>query len=464
MKFRYAHLLLSVAVGTGAMILVCGAGQFTTPSASVTAAVPEAKIKIDYPLDGSVFPPEITPPIFLWHDESTAAKRWIIEISFAGSSNSIRIDAAGDLMKQGETDPNAGPLLPLTPEQASTRTWKPDPQLWAKIKRQSVKGPARISISGLAENSNQTVSNATVSISTSRDPVGAPVFYRDVPLLLPPADEKGPISPLPRTAIPFIKWQIRDLREPTSHAVMSQVPTCANCHSFSRDGKTLGIDMDGPRNDKGLYAVVPVSKQMTIHNSDVVRWSSFGLNDEARPEDPAIKRFGFMSQVSPNGSYVVTSIGPPSNGNKNDNHEPGFASGLLYRLYSVNYRSIDFIQVFYPTRGILAWYDRKAKTMHPLPGADDPQFVQTSAFWSPDGKYLIYSRAVAREPFPQGVPKSQFANDPNETQIQYDLYKIPFNEGHGGKAEPVEGASRQRDEQQLPQGIARWQVDSFCAE
>ena len=303
-----------------------------------------------------------------------------------------------------------------------------------------------------------------MSISTSRDPVGAPVFYRDVPLLLPPADEKGPISPLPRTAIPFIKWQIRDLSEPTSHAVMSQVPTCANCHSFSRDGKTLGIDMDGPRNDKGLYAVVPVSKQMTIHNSDVIRWSSFGLNDEARPEDPAIKRFGFMSQVSPNGSYVVTSIGPPSNGNKNDSHEPGFASGLLDRLYSVNYRSIDFIQVFYPTRGILAWYDRKAKTMHPLPGADDPQFVQTSAFWSPDGKYLIFSRAVAREPFPQGVPKSQFANDPNETQIQYDLYKIPFNEGRGGKAEPVEGASGQRHEQQLPQGIARWQVDSFCAE
>ena len=34
-----------------------------------------------------------------------------------------------------------------------------------------------------------------------------------------------------------------------------------------------------------------------------------------------------------------------------------------------------------------------------------------------------------------------YANDPNETQIQYDLYKIPFNDGRGGKAEPVAGAS-----------------------
>ena len=39
------------------------------------------------------------------------------------------------------------------------------------------------------------------------------------------------------------------------------------------------------------------------------------------------------------------------------------------------------------------------------------------------------------------MPKPEHANDPNETQIQYDLYKIPFNEGRGGKAVPVEGAS-----------------------
>jgi Tol biopolymer transport system component len=33
------------------------------------------------------------------------------------------------------------------------------------------------------------------------------------------------------------------------------------------------------------------------------------------------------------------------------------------------------------------------------------------------------------------------ANDANETQIQYDLYRIPFNEGKGGRAERIEGAS-----------------------
>ncbi|HUU43594.1 MAG TPA: tetratricopeptide repeat protein, partial [Planctomycetota bacterium] len=36
---------------------------------------------------------------------------------------------------------------------------------------------------------------------------------------------------------------------------------------------------------------------------------------------------------------------------------------------------------------------------------------------------------------------ASFANDPNETQIQYDLYRIPFNAGAGGTPRPVEGAS-----------------------
>ena len=44
-------------------------------------------------------------------------------------------------------------------------------------------------------------------------------------------------------------------------------------------------------------------------------------------------------------------------------------------------------------------------------------------------------------------------------RIQYDLYRMPFDEGQGGTPVPIEGASRQRDEQHLPQGLARREVD-----
>ncbi len=443
MKFRSVHVLFTGIAGAVSIFLVCGAALSSISAMEDTPSQSQpAKIAVDYPREGSVFPPEITPPTFLWHDPAEAAKRWVVEVTFADHSEEIRVETAGEHLQMGKIDPKAGPGTPLTPEQAETRTWRSDEATWARIKRLSVKSPATIKITGFGDgNAKLPVSSGRVTISTSADPVGAPVFYRDVPLMLPPPDENGPIAPLPQSAIPLIKWQIRSIGEPQSRTVMENLPTCANCHSFSRDGKTFGLDLDGPRNDKGLYALVPVEKKMTIRNQDVIHWSSFGLNAEAKDSAPAVKRFGFMSQVSPDGRYVVTSIGPSNTGNAHQNEEPGFASGILDRLYSTNFRDIRFSQVFYPTRGILVWYDRKQKQMRPLPGADDPHFVQTSAFWSPDGKYLIYSRAEARDPYPPGVPRPERANDPNETQIQYDLYKIPFNEGRGGKAIPVEGAS-----------------------
>jgi len=454
MKIRFANFMLAGIGIAGAVLLVCGAAIPAARTANSAAAsqpanlTPPASLTIDYPLDGSIFPPEITPPTFLWHDASEQAKRWVVQVSFAGLSDRIRVEARGEFMQVGENDPDAGLPAQLTPEQASTHTWRPDDETWEKIKRLSVKSPATIVISGFAEGGSnqpvppQPVSTGKVTISTSKDPVGAPVFYRNVPLIVSPVEQKGPITPLPPSAIPLIKWELRNIGEPKSSVVMENLPTCANCHSFSMDGKTLGIDLDGPRNDKGLYAIVNIVKNSTIHGQDVIRWSSFKEHPDVITDQPEVKRFGFMSQVSPNGRYVVSSIGPPELKNTHQDKEPDFAPGAINRVFSVNYKDLNFIQVFYPTRGILAYYDRVEKKMRTLPGADDPQYVHTSAFWSPDGKYLIYSRAVACDPFPPGVPKPTHANDPNETQIKYDLYKIPFNDGQGGKAVPMAGASQ----------------------
>jgi hypothetical protein len=197
---------------------------------------------------------------------------------------------------------------------------------------------------------------------------------------MPSETEKGFIKPLAESATPLIAWRVRNVAEPASHVVMTDLHTCANCHSFSANGKTLGLDMDGPQNDKGLYALASVQKKMTIATGNMVSWSSF------RGEEGAQLRVGFMSQVSPDGRYVVTTIRPP-----------GTASSQFY--YVSNFKDYRFLQVFYSTRGILAWYDRTAKTLKPLPGADDPRFIQSNAVWSPDGKYLVFSRAVAKDPY-----------------------------------------------------------------
>ncbi len=187
---------------------------------------------------------------------------------------------------------------------------------------------------------------------------------------------------------------------------MEKLPTCVNCHSASRDGKTLGLDVDGPNNNKALYGLLPLTRVSTISKEYVIKWSDFTEN--------VPQRFGFMSQVSPDGKFVVTSVEVPGSGSRH----------LGDRLYQGFYPAYGFVQVFYPTRGVLAWYSRESGKLQPLSGADDPRYVQACAFWSPDGKYLVFSRAAARDPYTPGQPASRYANDPNETQIQYDLYQV----------------------------------------
>jgi len=61
--------------------------------------------------------------------------------------------------------------------------------------------------------------------------------------------------------------------------------------------------------------------------------------------------------------------------------------------------------------------------------------------WFPDGSELVFCRAPAKDAWFEGMSDPKFANDPEELPIKYDLYRIPFNEGKGGTAVPVEGAS-----------------------
>src|ERR1019366_1171463 len=421
-------------------LLVAGLGM-----ASACAQNGTTSIVIDYPADGSVFPPDMAAPTFLWRDPAPGAVSWQIDVSFADGSAAIHVAAKGERMHIGEIDPrcvsptNQPPSL--TPQQAAAHTWIPDPATWTAIKKQSVADAATVTISGLAAgNARQPVSRGRMLLFTSADPVGAPIFYRDVPLM-PSKSETGVIKPLDSRAVPLIAWRLRDVAETRSRVLLEDMHTCANCHSFSSDGKTLGMDLDGPANDKSLYTLVPVQQKMTIRNEDVISWTSF------RGELGGQLREGFMSQVSPDGRRVVTTIKPP-----------GTKGTQFY--YVANFEDYRFLQVFYPTRGILAWYDRDARKLQPLPGADDPRYVHTNAVWSPDGKYLVFARAEAKDPFPADGKMAAYANDPAELPMRYDLYRIPFNDGKEGKPEAIAGASRNGMSNSFPKisPDGRWMV------
>ena len=400
-----------------------------------------AAITVDYPHDESVFPPGFVPPTFLWHDDAEGASTWWIRVG-AGTGQELVVRVPHRSPPQGRIDPEArGPTNELyepTPYQASAHAWTPSPAVWKAIQARSTEAPVTITFLGAdADTPERALSKGTVRITTSKDEVGAPIFYRDVPLM-PGRGEDGRIQPLAPNATSMIAWRLKDVTRTDDRVVLTGMPSCANCHSFSKDGKTLGMDVDGPDSDKGMYALAPIQPTLTISKDDVLTWNAF-------PDKPEGHRtIGFLSRVSPDGQWVVSTV----------NEE----------LYVRNFEDHRFLQVFFPTRGILGLYSAAEDRLMPLPGADDPAFVHCDGVWSPDGAWIVFARAPAKDPYVPGRPLAQYAGDPNETQIRYDLYRMPFNGGQGGTPVAIEGASQNGMSNTFPKVSpdGRWIVYVKC--
>ena len=289
LRLAWRRLLFGIAV------LAIAAG-----SRSDEAHGQAAGVTIDYPEDGSIFPPEITPPTFRWRDGAQGVISWRIEISFGDGSPPICTTSAGEAPRIGRIDPDCiaetNELPRLTAQEAGAHTWAPAAAMWTAIKKHSVTSYATIAISG-------PNSRASIRIRTSRDPVGAPIFYRDVPLM-PSEVERGVIKPLAAAAVPLVAWRLRSLAESDSRVVMDNLPVCANCHSFSADGKTIGMDLDGLQNNRGLYILASVEREVSVRDGNIIRWRT------AKGALKGTARAGFLSQISPDGRFVATTIDP----------------------------------------------------------------------------------------------------------------------------------------------------------
>ena len=59
---------------TGTLLAIRGLHAAPADTASIT---------IDYPQDGSIFPPDIIPPTFIWRDVDASATAWLVAVTFA---------------------------------------------------------------------------------------------------------------------------------------------------------------------------------------------------------------------------------------------------------------------------------------------------------------------------------------------------------------------------------------------
>jgi hypothetical protein len=343
---------------------------------------------ITYPFDEAVFPLKIAAPVITWEDTNTASKHWLIMVEF--SSQHIPIYAFAD-----------------------KHYWEPDKPTWEIIKANSVHGSARVTVYGFDNKRafNITAKNS-IRISTSKDLVDASIFYRQVQL---------PFK-VGKKNFKKIKWRLGDISSyEKPPVVMKNLSVCASCHLFSKDGALISMEMNY-NNDSGAHFITQVKEKIELSEADFISW-----NDFPKPE-LLPKTRGLFAKMSPTGKYIVSTV-----------HEISYAALT---------NDFAFCQLFFPTYGVLAWYSVDKKAFHLLPGADDYDFVQTDPSWSWDEKYIVFARANTKNEYHEDISniRTHIENaDIHELNqrfpIQFDLYRIPFNQGNGGTPEPLKGAS-----------------------
>ena len=343
----------------------------------------DSGISINYPFEHALFPPEFPAPTFEWTSENSDSSFWEVKL-YTGN-------------KKYSTN-------------AVTRqtSWTPEESKWDSLKNLSDYDKIFFSVkkSGSSEDRREIV------INVSKDSVGAPILYRQMPIP----------SFLAERNLDSMNYMLIDIgsKDPP-HEAMKGFPVCGNCHSFTADGGTIALDLDAGRRDKGGYFISEIEDTILFNIKNYLSWSEI---EERRT-------FGLFSKISPDGRYIVTTV----------------KDRVLFYNYPANkIENIVYSQLFFPVNGYLAIYDRQTKTLKELPGANLPEYVQSNAIWTPDGKNIIFSRADAlpREDVKEYIIQNdtlikEFVE--RKRTIKFDLCMIPFNDGNGGVAEPIEGAS-----------------------
>jgi len=174
-------------------------------------------------------------------------------------------------------------------------------------------------------------------------------------------------------------------------------------------------------NDKGSYIIAPLKDTVHLTFDKIITWTDY------KKEDGVIT-YGLLSQISQNGRFVLSTVKD--------------------RSVFVAVDNLEYSQLFFPIKGIIAVFDREKRKFYELPGASDKKYVQSNPNWSPDNNEILFTRSDRYVSSKIDNSESVLLNieDAKEfitrqKDFKFDLFRLPFNGGMGGKAVPVEGAS-----------------------
>jgi len=395
--------LKSLSIIGVVILLIAAAGLLVLVGPGSTPA----DLTVVYPFDGAVFPPDMAAPTMKWDDAESGAALWTVSVAFSDGAETVEAETAA-------------------------QQWKPRHDLWETIKERSTEEAAAVTVTGYKKilGFRKAVSRKTFTMSTSKDEVGAPIFYRMVTLPFEFAVNH----------METIKWCLGDVSsDDPPRVVLENMPVCGNCHSFSQDGSLIGMDVDYA-NDKGSYIITGVDREMTLANDNIITWSDY------RSEDGELT-FGLLSRISPDGRYAISTVKD--------------------RSVFVPVDDLYYSQLFFPLKGILVYYDRETGRFLPLRGADDRRYVQSNPAWSPDGGEIVFAKSevgsIDEDTGQVLLTPAQCEKYISRRELfKFDLYRIPFNGGKGGEAVPIPGASDNGRSNYFPKYSpdGRWLV--FC--
>jgi Tol biopolymer transport system component len=174
--------------------------------------------------------------------------------------------------------------------------------------------------------------------------------------------------------------------------------------------------------DSGAQVIAPVKPIVNLSSAHTMTWTAFPKPDLLPPTR------GLFARLSPGGNYLL-----------------GTVSEIAFFALT---NDPAYCQLFFPTYGILAWYDVKKRRFQRLAGADDPDFVQTDPAWSWDEKTVVFARTRTRNEVHDDITDIRTRIEDTDIHtlnrrypIRFDLYRMPFNQGRGGVPVALKGAS-----------------------
>ena len=333
---------------------------------------------------GAVIPADLAPPLFKWPDTSDGP--WRVEIR-----------------AQSDLEP-----LRLTAKQ---NPWEPSEMDWEAIKKIAPNQALTLRIRAMRGKDMHRSFSTTFTVSSI--PLASQIIYLDIPVPFAVAEKD----------VAKLQWRLLDPSAcASSCVVLEKLPYCANCHTFSDNGQLFGLDIDY-RGDKGGFILAKIAPQIIVRQEHVISWNDLDRNAQSPSR-------GLFARISPNGEHVLATV--------------------KERPFLVRINDPAYSQLFFPLTGQIAAYSVANRTFHLLSGASEPDIIQTNPAWSHDEQTVAFARGKAAQNLWDTLGNKKVLDAPvgenihslnAKHRMQFDLWQIPFNEGRGGMASAITGAS-----------------------